>query len=156
MDSRVLDSFASAAANVMKTMAQTEAKAGNYAAKEGAKSWGVISGLIGMTSESSKGTLILSFDEPCLLEVVSKMFMEEFTSVTDEVADAVGELTNIILGNAKPSLKELGFAFDMSQPLIIRGTNVELKPMASGPSWIIPFQTPKGGFVIEINYTEAK
>jgi len=56
---------------------------------------GDVSGVVGFTGDAN-GTVSVTFDELCILKIVSSMFGEEMTAINDEIADAVGELTNMI------------------------------------------------------------
>jgi chemotaxis protein CheX len=156
MDVTLVNPFIESTVNVLKTMAQTEPVPGKPFIKSEAKTWGVITGIIGMAGDTVAGNLVLSFDEPCILSIVSKMLMEEMSELTPDVVDAVGEITNMISGGTKSALSEKGFKFEMASPIMITGQNVELKQLAKTPILVIPFQTPNGKFVVEANLAPKK
>src|ERR1700744_6373713 len=60
-----------------------------------------IAGIIGITSPSFKGSISLCFPEKTFLGIMGKMLGETYTSITKDVEDGAGELTNIIFGAAK-------------------------------------------------------
>lgn len=151
MDLELVGPFISSTVNVLRTMAQTELKVGKIAPKTDRKSSGVVTGVIGMAGDSITGTLILSFDKPTIVGVVSRMLMEQYDDVTDQVVDAVGEITNMICGGAKSELSRKGLVFGMATPMMLRGQNIEISQLSDSPRMSIPFQTQDGWFVVETN-----
>ncbi len=149
-----INPFLLATKNVIETMANTKVSNDKPALKQGNLSWGVVTGLIGMASEKLKGHMVISFDEPCILGIVSGMLGEEFKEINKDVVDAVGEITNMICGGAKKELSESGYVFDLAIPLMIMGKNVEITQLSKGPIISIPFSTDKGRFVVEANLQE--
>lgn len=156
MDAKLVNPFISSALNVLKTMAQTEATAGKPTIKENNLTWGAVTGIIGMAGESVNGNLIVSFDEPSILSIVSKMLMEEYKEINSEVVDAVGEITNMISGGTKKELSEQGYSFNMATPMIVTGKNFEITQLSKAPVISIPFKTAVGEFVIEASLTKTK
>lgn len=151
MKAEYISPFIDSALNVLKTMAKTEAVPQKPYVKENHLTQGVITGLIGMASSELNGNMILSFEESVILDVVSKMLMEEFTELNDEITDAVGELTNMISGGSKKILADMGHKFDMATPIMVVGKGIELKQLADHPVISIEFVNDKGRFWIEAN-----
>ena len=150
-----INPFLEAAKSVIETMAFTPVTAGSPSVKHNNLTWGVVSGVIGLASAQLKGNMVLGFDEPSILGIVSKMLGEEFQSIGPDVVDAVGELTNMISGVAKSSLSEKGFSFDMASPVMIVGKDVAIIQLTKAPVIVVPFETDKGKFVIEANLSES-
>lgn len=151
MNVEYINPFLLATKNVIETMAFTQVSAGKPYLKKDSRTWGVVSGLIGLAGEQVSGNMLLSFDEPSILHIVSKMLGEEFKSVSKDVTDAVGELTNMISGNAKVELNKTGLQFEMAIPATIIGKDVEITQMAPAPTVVIPFSCEAGKFVVEAN-----
>lgn len=149
MKAELVNPFLEATKNVIGTMASTEATPGKPHLKEGIKTWGEVTGIIGLAGENVMGNMILSFDKASILDIVSKMLMEEFTEINDDIVDATGELTNMISGGAKPALSEQGYKLDMATPVVIVGKDVEMTQLTKAPIIVIPFSTPVGQFVVE-------
>jgi len=83
---------------------------------------GVLS-LIGITGRVvGTGTLICSAPAAC--DLSSKFLMTEFASVDEQVLDAVGELTNMIIGGFKNVLESHFGRLQMSIPSVIHGCNI--------------------------------
>lgn len=154
MDVELINPFLTSTVNVLKTMAFTEARPSSPLIKKTAGTFGDITGVIGMASATLSGSMILSFSQTCILQVLAKMLNESpKTSIDDEVVDAVGELTNMICGGAKAELAKLDHRFDIATPTMIVGKSTEVTYHFGTPTIIVPFETEHGGFVIEANLT---
>ncbi|MCB0309772.1 MAG: chemotaxis protein CheX [Bdellovibrionales bacterium] len=151
MKAELINPFAESTINVLKTMSQTEVVPGKPSLKSDNKTRGVITGIIGMAGDQISGNMILSFDAPAILGIVSRMLMEEFKEVNDDVVDAVGELTNMISGGAKNLLSKQGYNFAMATPMTLRGETVEIRQLSPAPIITIPFETPEGKVWVEAN-----
>ena len=110
-----------------------------------------VSGIIGL-SGSIVGTVVLTMSEALALKSASVMLMEEFAEFNHDVFDAVGELTNVIAGNAKAQLEE--YKLSLSLPNVIYGKDAELRFPERCQPISIPFQTDYGPMAIEIGFTE--
>ena len=154
MDVELITPFVSSTVNVLRTMAATELKVGKIASKSSKLTEGVVTGIIGMASAEISGNMVLSFDKASILGIVKRMLMEEFTEITNDVVDAVGEITNMVCGGAKGELNKKGYVFDMATPVMIVGEKVEITQLTEGPTMIIPFITQDGKFVVEANLTK--
>ena len=82
------------------------------------------------------------------------MLGEEFNSIDDEIADAVGELTNMIAGQTRMHLADDGMPFQAATPSVVVGKNHTLKHITNSPILSIPFTTPDGDLVVEISIAE--
>ncbi len=149
MDVKLVNPFIIATTNVLETMAFVKAKAGKPHLKKDNVAQGDVSGIVGFTGETN-GMVSVTFDELCILKIVSNMFGEEMVELNSEIADAVGELTNMISGQARKELEEIGKVFHGAIPSVITGKNHKLETMTKGPKIAIPFKTEFGSFTIEI------
>jgi len=149
MDVQLINPFINATLKVLETMAFVKAKAGKPFLKKDNTARGDVSGIIGFTGETS-GTVSVSFNESCILKIVSSMFGEEITEMNSEIADAVGEITNMISGQARQELEGIGRLFHAAIPSVVTGKEHEIKTNAKGPKVAIPFDTAAGSFTIEV------
>lgn len=79
---------------------------------------------IGMKSSALSGLLAVYFPASTFLGVLNKMVGESYKEVSDEGADAAGELLNIAYARGRSKLNELGADFLPAIPTVIRGTRV--------------------------------
>jgi len=149
MDASLINPFISATINVLETMAFIKCKAEKPYLKKDDVAKGDVTGVIGITG-ASNGTIAVTFEEETILKIVSNMFGEEMTKLNNEVADAVGELTNMISGQARRELEENGKIFEAAIPSVVAGKNHQITHYTDGPKIAIPFTTDGGRFTIEV------
>lgn len=152
MKAEYLNPFLHATRNVLETMAQTKLTGQKPYLKQGVATYGDVTGIIGMASESIEGSMMISFPEDCILQIVARMLMEEpKTRIDDDIIDAVGELTNMICGGAKAEFGKLGMTFNLATPTMVTGKGVEIHLRTDIPIIVLPFKTDCGTFVLEAN-----
>lgn len=153
MKAEYINPFLQATINVLSTMAMITPKAGKPILKEGSVSKGDVTGIIGLTGDA-EGSLAVSFSESCALKIVENMVGERYEELTDEVADAVGELTNMISGDARSQLQKMGMDVTAALPTVVRGKGHTVKHIVQGAATIlIPFQTEHGDFYVEASFS---
>jgi len=149
MDAKLINPFINATTNVLETMAFIKSVPGKPYLKKDDVAKGDVTGVIGITGETN-GTIAVTFEEACILKIVSNMFGEEMTTLNSEVADAVGELTNMISGQARRELEGLGMVFEAAIPSVVSGRGHSITHYTDGPKIAIPFTTDGGTFTIEV------
>jgi len=120
MDVKLINPFLAAAMHVLKTMAQVDAKPGKPFLKKDDVAIGDVSAIIGITG-AAQGSMALIFTEQCIKHIASNLLGEPFTQLNHEVRDAVGELTNMICGDARRRLAEEGLVLQAGIPTIVSG-----------------------------------
>lgn len=149
MDVNLVNPFIDAALNVLSTMASTKANAGKPFLKEKDAARGDVTGIVGLTGET-EGTISISFTEKCILSIVSNMFGEEMKEMNDEIKDAVGEIANMVSGQARKQLSEHGRSLKAAIPTVIMGKNHSVTHITNKPIIAIPFTSDNGNFTIEV------
>ena len=150
LDKRLINAFVDGVIKTLSSMAQTTVETGKPFIENELSQRGSVAGLIGMVCGSMKGNLTISFEPQAAFTIINNMLGEMPASVDDSVADAVGELTNMIYGSAKTVLNQLGYAFQMAIPTVIRG-DYKIVSYHKGASLVIPFKLPDDSkFYIEI------
>ncbi|MBW2037537.1 MAG: chemotaxis protein CheX [Deltaproteobacteria bacterium] len=153
MDVKLINPFIDATFNVLETMASTKATAGKPYLKRDKTAQGDVTGIIGLTGET-RGTISISFTKNSILPIVSKMFGEEMKELNDEIKDAVGEIANMISGQARQGLEEMGRSLKAAIPTVIMGPNHTITHVTNYPIIAIPFTTGNGAFTIEVCFEE--
>ena len=149
MDASLINPFINATMNVLETMAFIKSNAGKPYLKKDDVAKGDVTGILGLTGVAN-GTIAVTFEENAILKIVSNMFGEDMTSLNHEVADAVGEITNMISGQARRELEGLGRIFEAAIPSVVTGKNHEIAHYTDGPVIAIPFKIDGGSFTIEV------
>lgn len=128
-------------------MVGIEAKPGKAMLKSNSRLDYDISGIIGL-SGMVLGTVALSFPETTAIQVCNKFMSGECQTLSDDILDAVGELVNIVAGNAKKGLTE--FEIQISLPSVVLGHNHRIVEPKGALSFVVPFTTPLGGFHMDV------
>ncbi|MCF6247316.1 MAG: chemotaxis protein CheX [Desulfobacula sp.] len=149
MDVKLVNPFINATINVLETMAFVTVNAGTPYVKTDNVAVGDVSGVLGLTGIAN-GTISVTFEEKCILAIVSNMFGEAMTKLNHEIADAVGELTNMISGQARRELEQIGKVFKAAIPSVVTGRGHSIIHYSEGPKIAIPFSTDAGKFTIEV------
>jgi chemotaxis protein CheX len=108
-----------------------------FSEKEKAYDWD-ISAIIGLTGEA-RGAVVISMKTALAMRLTDMLTGSSHTEIDDEVIDAIGEIVNIIAGNAKKGLEE-AFKLVISLPTIVQGSNHTINwPGGSARIICIPF-----------------
>lgn len=91
----------------------------HFANRDDPHEWDV-SAIIGLTGEA-RGAVVISMKQALARRLTGVLTGSEHEDLDDEVVDAIGEIVNIIAGNAKRGLEE-SFRLVISLPTIVRGT----------------------------------
>ena len=111
---------------------------------------GDVSGIISINSETFNGTLAISIMEPIFNKIASNMLGEKITAIEEKYVDLVGELANMILGQAKLELMSLGYSIQSALPSCVWGKDHKVKHFGSGQCIVLPFITDVGTLYSEI------
>ncbi|MEW5725783.1 MAG: chemotaxis protein CheX [Thermodesulfobacteriota bacterium] len=147
MDVKYINPFLSGTINVLKTMAFMDVKPGKPFLKKDSIATGDVSGIIGLTGNAT-GSLSVTFNFTLIQQIMRNMLGEEVQEVTNDVRDAVGELTNMISGDARRLLQQEGLQLTAAIPTIVAGHNHTIKHVLSGPIIVIPFESEGGGLAL--------
>ncbi|MGK0288796.1 MAG: chemotaxis protein CheX [bacterium] len=129
-------------------MAFLDSKVGKPVIKKENAALGDVSALINLTG-GTQGSVAISFSKDCVLGIADNMLGETFKSIDQDVLDLVGEMCNMVSGEARRELAELGFQFSAGIPRTLMGEEHLLEHHINGPTINIPFQTKFGPFFIE-------
>lgn len=112
-----------------------------------------ISGIIGLTGETT-GAVVISFTKLSALKTVTLFTGVEQKIFDQTVVDAIGEMINIIVGNAKSGLSD--FKVNISLPSVVTGHLHKLNWPTGVPVVSIPFSGPIGNFSISVSLRALK
>jgi len=87
MNVEFVNPFLVSTINVLKTMANTEAKPGNPFLKSEKTAKGDVTGIVGMSGVQAKGSLAITFPESAILHIYSQMLGETVPNIDDSVVD---------------------------------------------------------------------
>ncbi len=99
-------------------------------------------GTVGFVGEAN-GLIYLYFDADFASECTGSMLGINGRDASkigeDAVNDAIGELTNMVVGTFKNGLCDVGFPCKLTIPSILRGRNITVTPVRSGQRDIYRF-----------------
>lgn len=133
-------------------MVGAEAKPSKPVLKQDARLDYDISGIIGLSGKII-GTVAMSFPEASALAICNKFMGADLREMNAEILDAVGELVNIVAGNAKKGLSE--FDIEISLPSVIVGRNHRIVEPKGCLSFVIPFVCALGNFHMAVSLKPA-
>lgn len=109
-----------------------------------------VSAVIGISGKAA-GTIVLNLSRGAACEVLRRMVGVETDSISREVCDAVGELTNMIAGSAKAQLAK--YELSISLPNAISGSDHVIHFPSDVQPLVISFESDIGPFTIEVGFT---
>lgn len=113
--------------------------------KEETLNWD-ISGIIGIAGES-RGVVVVSINAQVAMLLTSRLVGKTITALDNDVIDTIGEITNIIAGNAKKGFEDC--RLKISLPSIVKGREHEIFwPKQDIPIISIPFTIPEGKIML--------
>jgi chemotaxis protein CheX len=96
------------------------------------------------------GTGSLSCSAEMARNLSGSFLMQEFTSVDEEVLDAMGEIANMIFGNVKTALEERLGPMGLSIPTVIFGRNITTRSIGKSDWNVVPFLYEGQNFEIRV------
>ena len=100
-----------------------------------------------------EGNVLYGFSEESAQSIVAVMMGEPVTTINDELAlSAIGEIGNMITGNAAARLAQLGYTCNISPPVIINPAGSRFTTVV--PQILVRFTSPVGGLAVRIGLTE--
>jgi chemotaxis protein CheX len=147
MNVAFVNPFITSTMETFKTMLHVEVKPGKPMLKHEGEPMYDISGIIGL-SGIAQGAIAISFPKVVALKAVSAMLGSEIKIIGPEMTDGIGEIVNIIAGNAKQYLSQ--YHLTISLPNVIVGKNHTVTPPSNTPSIVVPFNGVIGEFAMEV------
>ena len=151
MDVRYINPFLNAVTNVFETMIDIPLQIGKPALKAEPMPMYDISGIIGL-SGGVTGCVVINLSESIALQLASALLDESYSEMDDDCTDAIGEIANMIAGNAKNEFP--GSDSDISVPSIVIGKHKVAYPKGT-PIISIPCRTDAGDFCVDIAFKAA-
>ena len=148
MQSKYINPFLSAAVNLFQEYLGIQLKHKPPFVNLDSQNLNEVSAIIGLAGETA-GAVVLSFDRETAVRIISKLSNIPYQALSNEVIDGVGELVNIIAGNAKKDLKD--FRIEVSLPGVITGNRYKINWPKDIPVITIPFESNIGNFTVNVS-----
>lgn len=152
MKAEFINPFLQATQDVFRQMMQLEIEKGKLELREdliAGREANVLIGVVGALA----GTVVYSFPKSTALEMVKSMSGMELNELDIFVTSALGEVGNIISGNALIYLAQANYPCDLAPPQIILGENKSIS-LATSKSLLVSIKTRIGSFDISVALKE--
>jgi chemotaxis protein CheX len=124
---------------VLSTMLNLDAKPDEaYTESQHGRSDGVVS-FLGLAGPQCVGTGSLQCTSEVACRLAGQFLMAEYKFVDDEVLDAFGELTNMVIGNFKTALEGHVGTLGLSIPTVVHGKNFSTRSPGHQECTVVPF-----------------
>jgi len=145
---------------VFETMVFTKLEPGKPIIKSDRQAKGDISAIMGLTGtvevggedREFQGMFLLTWETEVYVKIASAMLMEEYTDFNDQIEDVGAEIANIVTGNAKRTLAQMGFKIEMAVPSTVTGKGHCFKYPSGTTTIMVPLTCGHGEFVMELCY----
>jgi chemotaxis protein CheX len=146
-----INPFLSAAISVFNTMLGVTLTREEPFVKDTTRPNHEVSGVIGLSGKA-KGMVVLSLCREAAINATAAMLGERPLEINADVADAVGELTNMIAGAAKAQLEHLQMS--VSLPSVVTGKAHCIEFPKNTMPICIPFDCQWGPVTVEVGIIE--
>lgn len=147
-----INCFIASVKNVFTTMLETDVTVSKPRLGTDGKSIHDVRGIIALSGDVA-GSVILSFPSRTAARAVEAFAGMRFEQDTDEFSDAIGELANMVAGNAKKDFD--GLDIHISVPTVIIGQGHQLGRNPLGPWIILECNSRLGMFELEVCVLEV-
>ncbi len=147
LDSNLIMPFVNSTMNVFTTMVNIRPEIAKPHLKDDSTTTHDVSGIIGFSGEIV-GSVVVSFAMATAQQLVNALVGMEVEPRSADFCDAIGELANMIAGNAK---KDLGLNASIAVPTVIIGKDHMVGRLSGVPCVVIPCTTTVGAFAVEVN-----
>lgn len=148
MKAKYINPFLAASINLFKDYLEVDCRSGAPYINTEPQKISEVAGLIGLAGETV-GAVVISFGRETAINIASKMSGTQYLALSNEVLDIVGELVNIVAGNAKQGLMD--FRLVISLPSIIIGNESKIRWPSGIPVITIPFESEFGPFYLNVS-----
>jgi chemotaxis protein CheX len=153
MNVAYINPFIESTLRSLDMMAGIKAEKTGLALKEDLITTYEISSIIGLTGETS-GSIIISMPAKLACQIASNMLMEDIKTMNKSVEDAIGEIGNIVVGDARRALIQDGHSLSISIPTVVIGAGHKISRSGDVPCIAIPFTTEYGDFEVNVGLRE--
>jgi chemotaxis protein CheX len=147
MDVRFINPFITAVKTVFKTMLNEDLLISKPCLKEPDAPAADVSAVIGFSGDAV-GSVILCFPMKTAINTASKFAGMEMAADNEDFADALGELANMVAGQAKAQFE--GLSVTISLPSVIIGKNHQVSQSRLTPRLELPCESQLGRFSLEV------
>ncbi len=151
-DIEIAKPFVQATIQVLSTMAGISPTPNKPYLKKDNLAQGDVSATVTFTGAKT-GVIAVSFTKACAIGVVKGMLGDDIQDIMQDTKDTVGEIINMISGQARARLAETGLTLQGSTPTVTMSPKHTIDHAADASIMAIPFSTDHGEFTIEFSFS---
>jgi len=145
----IANAIRAATEEVFSIMLGIEVAAGEAEMGQAGQNHSGVVAVLGLTGAWS-GSGQLSCDSGLALRIASKLLMADYETVDEEVLDAIAEVANMIVGNAKTALENTLGPMGLSAPAVFYGGDFVTRVVGNPQMVRVPFTCPEGSLTVQI------
>jgi len=147
---QLLEPFIAAASLTLGELAQTELAVRSVYRTALPRTLGDVSAVLGLTAEGGE-VLVLSFPAQTGAALAGRVLAEATQAPDDDlVRDCLGEVANVIAGQAKTLLAETPYQLILGTPRVLSGPGLEVGSRPDVQGLIVVFGSDAGEFALQI------
>jgi chemotaxis protein CheX len=148
----LLEPFIAATRATLAEMAGTEVVVRAAAGADLFQVLGDVSAVVRLTS-ATDGYLVLGFPQRTAAALAERVFRGVVTEIDEDlINDCVGEIANVVAGQAKSLLATTPYHFSFSLPRVVIGGAPELGPHPGRDCLVVAFGTDMGEIALQLSY----
>ena len=150
MGSDYTEQFITGITHVFKTMCAIDLAHESPFEKAQRRTTADVTGVMAFTGDR-RGTMCFNTSASGALTIYARLMHEKHQEVNAQIIDAVGELTNIISGQARKELEKESLHLIAHVPMVFVGKGLELHYVTKGAIVSIPFSFDHEGKTEELS-----
>ncbi|HRX84336.1 MAG TPA: chemotaxis protein CheX [Phycisphaerae bacterium] len=147
MDVKFINPFIQSVVRVFETMVHVKMSVGKPYLKSEDHSAADVSGIIGFSGDAA-GAVVISFSTDVACKSASQFAGITIDPQHPDFADAIGELANMVAGNAKKEFTDLNIK--ISLPSVVIGKQFTVSNSRTAPRIVIPCKCELGDIYVEV------
>jgi len=156
LDVAMINPFISGTQQVFETMSGITVKRRSLFLKNDYKIFGEVAGIMELNGDAS-GSVAINFSHDLAKKIISIVLDIDIEELEDEdVEDGIGEILNMIAGQAKALLAGTKYHFTLSIPVVVIGYGYQMKYPKDAPCIVIIFDALDSQFAIQISLLPSK
>lgn len=153
MNVKFIKPFVEAAYEVLKVEAGVSVTRGGISLQKSAHTTNDVTVIISMVGQV-EGVVFYGMSEQTAINIVSNIIGQPFEEFDELAQSGIGELGNVITGQASRRLFEAGFEADISPPTLLQGKDVIISTL-DFQRLLVPLETELGSFEITLALREG-
>jgi chemotaxis protein CheX len=153
---KIINPYISATIDMLSTMAGMKAEKKEVFLKKNYRLFGDISAIMTFTGKV-EGEVVVCFEEKLAREIVSRIMSVKPDDLSrEDLPDGIGEIVNIIAGNAKNALINTEYTHQIALPTVVFGRRHELSHPGNAPCIVIIFEVNNQSMAVLISMLVKK